>query len=270
MDDFDEHDYVENAGTGSRIRPEAKDLLGGMGAQILRSMLVAAPDEIYSEYGFSPEDASVSLACCELAELPCWDETALVDAATVGGNDEQRALWGSENREKVSRRISLALNGGALSPYMSPAAGVLLLRRLGIHVFHELLDAVAIVTLSPFTEENQDLYRELTGFAKPEGGGLRPDRSANGSAPPTPPPDETGLLLREKQIRAIIEAAEAKDYEVMNIPKGGKKLLMAICKERWPTLFGAGDDPFLGAWKEALAAKPQRLRTANHDQYVGK
>jgi hypothetical protein len=184
MDDYDEQDYIENAGSGPRVRPAAKDLLGGMGAQVLRGMLLTSPDEIYSEYGFSPEDASVTLACCELAELRFWDADAIIEAACAGGTEEQRVMWGYESREKLARRIALIMKGENLPTHVTAADGVLLLRRLGISVFHELLDAVAVVSLEPFTEESQRVYRLLKGIPESE-------RVMNSPASPSatlPPP----------------------------------------------------------------------------------
>lgn len=165
-DVFDDDDYINTAGMGSPLPVQATELLRGIGSQILRSLLVAAPGDIPEEFGCSPEEAAVALACCELAELPAWDEAALIDAATVGGIEEARVMWGHQSRNQLARRISLAMKAEKAPEVMSPADGVLLLRRAGINVFHQLLDAVAIIALDgPEPERN---YRLLKGIAEPQ------------------------------------------------------------------------------------------------------
>ena len=167
-DDFDWEHYINNAGMGPRLPVQAKDLLHSLSSRILRSLLVAAPGDIPEEFGCSPEEAAVALACCELAEMPAWDEASLIDAATVGGSEEERVMWGYESRDKVARRISLAIKAEKAPEVMSPADGVLLLRRAGIDVFHQLLDAVAVITIQPCTPESQCLYRQLKNIAEPQ------------------------------------------------------------------------------------------------------
>lgn len=77
-----------------------------------------------------------------------------------------------------------------------------------------------------------------------------------------------GTTKREQQISKIISEALALGYEVMSLPEGGKAALMEKCMSSRPDLFGAGEDPFLSAWK--IAVKKKRLRTANHFRYGGK
>lgn len=168
-DDFDWDDYTNTAGMRPRLLPvQATELLGGIGSQILRSLLLAAPDDIPEDYACFPEQAAVALACCELAELSVWDEAALIEAATIGACEEQRLMWGCESRDRLARRISLAMKAEKAPEVMSPADGVLLLRRAGIHVFHQLLDAVAVMTIHTYTPESQSLYRQLKGIAEPQ------------------------------------------------------------------------------------------------------
>ena len=168
-DDFDWDDYTNTAGMGPRVLPvQATELLGSIGSQILRSLLVAAPDDIPEDYACSPEQAAVALACCELAELSVWDEAALIEAATIGACEEQRLMWGCESRDRLARRISLAMKAEKAPEVMSPADGVLLLHRAGIHVFHQLADAVAVMTIHTYTPESQSLYRHLNGIAEPQ------------------------------------------------------------------------------------------------------
>jgi hypothetical protein len=166
-EEFDSEHYIKTAGMGKRILPvQATELLGGIGSQILRSLLVAMPDSIREEYACSLEEAAVALKCCDLAELLAWDETALIDAATVGGEEEARVMWGLESRDAIARRVSLAIKAEKAADVMSPAEGVLLLRRAGIRVFHQLLDAVAVMAIEPFTIESQSLYRQLKGISE--------------------------------------------------------------------------------------------------------
>lgn len=165
-EDFNDDDYINTAGMGPRLPVQAKDLLYGIGSQRLRSLLVAAPGHIPEEFGCSPEEAALALTCCELAELPAWDEAALIDAATVGGIEEERVMWGCESRDRLARRISLAMKVEKAPEVMSPADGVLLLRRAGINVFHQLLDAVAWLQLD--SDATLPNYRLLKGIAEPQ------------------------------------------------------------------------------------------------------
>jgi hypothetical protein len=86
------------------------------------------------------------------------------------------------------------------------------------------------------------------------------------SAPIASSINAEGATKRERQILAII--SEALALEVMSVPEGGKTALMKKCMSSRPDLFGAGPDPFKGAWK--LAVAKGRLRTANHSRYAGK
>lgn len=82
--------------------------------------------------------------------------------------------------------------------------------------------------------------------------------------------DDAGLSKCEKKIRAIEAAAAAQGYGALSIPTGGKTLLRAQCQKSNPLLFGAGPDPFEGAWRVAIACDPPRLRMANHNKFAGK
>lgn len=77
--------------------------------------------------------------------------------------------------------------------------------------------------------------------------------------------NEVGLTKREKQLQSIVNCVAALGYEQLAIPNGGKKTLMKKCKEKNPELFGAGDDPFKDAWKQAV--KENRIRMKNHEKY---
>jgi hypothetical protein len=152
---------------------QAKDLVGDrLGAQILRGTLAASPDEIRSEYGCSPEEATIALVCCELAELAVWDLRALVDAATVCGSEEQRINWGYLSADNLTRKISLAIKAENTPEVISPAEGVLLLKRAGIHVLHQLVEAVAVLQIR--ADETIPMYRVLMGIDAPKQELLQP------------------------------------------------------------------------------------------------
>lgn len=78
--------------------------------------------------------------------------------------------------------------------------------------------------------------------------------------------DKSGLRKRELQIQTIEKFADELGYQRDAIPSGGKKKLMEKCKEKEPNLFGAGDDPFKDAWKEASSAK--RIQIMNRQKYL--
>lgn len=217
-DDFDWDDYIHTAGMGPRLLPvQATELLGGIGSRILRSLLVAAPDDIPEAYACSPEEAAVALACCELAELSVWDEAALIEAATVGGSEEQRLMWGCESRDRLARRISLSMKAEKAPEVMSPADGVLLLHRAGIHVFHQLLDVVAVMTIRQYTPESQSLYRQLKGIAEPQ-----QTAPATDTAPPEPVMQATEIRERrqDRRLKACIDAGLCFEGYKGRLPDG--------------------------------------------------
>jgi len=86
------------------------------------------------------------------------------------------------------------------------------------------------------------------------------------SAVPTIPAGGSTPSKRERQIQAIVAAAIAQGYEVLNIPDGGKTLLRKMCMAAHPEIFGAGPDPFRDAWQEAV--NQGRVRTASHSKYA--
>lgn len=140
--------------------------LDPIGAQILRGMLSATPDEISSEYGVTAEEAALSLRCYELASLPAWDHASMLDAATAQSlSEEQRLLWGFESRDALARRIALAMRAEGAPELLHPIDGVLLLERCGIHVFHELREAVKYRPIA--TDADTRRLRMLVGAVEP-------------------------------------------------------------------------------------------------------
>lgn len=79
-----------------------------------------------------------------------------------------------------------------------------------------------------------------------------------------------GLTKRERQIEAIESKALSLEFNLLSIPDGGKAQLRKLCKSEHIELFGAGDDPFNDAWKQAISCAPPRLRMAKHDLFAGK
>ena len=226
-DDFDWDDYINTAGMGSRLPVQATELLGGIGSQNLRSLLVAAPGDIPEEFGCSPKEAAVALACCELAELPAWDEAALIDAATVGGNEEERVMWGHESRDRLARRISLVMKAEKASEVMSPADGVLLLRRAGINVFHQLLDAVAWLQLG--SDATLPNYRLLKGIAEPQ-------KAAPATDTATPAPvDAVGAL---GGMELLSENKTKRNTATGPVFSMKKAAMIEQHKHEWPTIEG--------------------------------
>ncbi|WP_175907935.1 hypothetical protein [Burkholderia seminalis] len=80
------------------------------------------------------------------------------------------------------------------------------------------------------------------------------------------PAIDEGLTKRERQIRAIEEAADAKGFPRHAVPDGGKKVLREYCKLKHHDLFGAGDSSFNDAWKKA---SPNRVAMANRAKFAG-
>jgi hypothetical protein len=129
-----------------------------------------------------------------------------------------------------------------------------------------------IAHLAEFCTPKWRLPREFPGAALPvpvlNAGALYGVMASLG--PAFPQSDDSGLPKRERQIIAILAAIAAMNYNPLEIPTGGKKLLRNHCKELHPDLFGAGSDPFDGAWKAARACDPERVRMADHSKFATK
>lgn len=168
--------------------PVAKDLLGPQGApdttaEIIRNLLEhRAHGDLMKSYGLRAENASVSLKYADMASLPAWNEEILFEAAGVVGapelaalklresmakRDTEKEMWAhqitveTEAASRIIRRVKLAMQIEASRGIMSPAEGVLFLRRAGINVAYELVEAVATVVLLSDTDEAAGSFREL-------------------------------------------------------------------------------------------------------------
>lgn len=136
----------------------------------------------------------------------------------------------------------------------------------------KLDDTLCLSPLIPSEIENQ-LWRYPKDFEKltaPKAEAEQPAPAAKVEAVTvTTPPNElanSGLTKREHQIQAIENFADELGYQRQAIPVGGKQKLMQKCKQEKSMLFGAGDDPFLGAWKDA--SKTGRIHIVNHKKYL--
>ncbi len=176
-DDYEPEDYIQRAGAGGpAIQPtQAKDMMGITGVIVRDYAENGMTDQLRHDYGVNEDEAWLSLKCADLATLPAWDAEALLDAATayLTHGREMAARYGytiegniPEGVERVKRRIRLAMLAEKTPDVMSPLDGVLLLRRAGIDVFHELLDAVAAIQLD--SDDWQHNYRLLKGLAEPK------------------------------------------------------------------------------------------------------
>lgn len=77
-----------------------------------------------------------------------------------------------------------------------------------------------------------------------------------------------GLKRRERQIQAIEAAARSHGWDPLAIPTQGKKTLSAHCREEHRSLFSSVS-MFEDAWKDARAARPERVKMKDHAKFVG-
>jgi hypothetical protein len=175
--------------------PVAKDLLGPQNApdttaEIIRNLLEnRAYGDLMDSYGLRPANASVSLKYADLASLPAWNDEILYEAAGVIGpaeldalrlresnakRDTEKEMWAhqitveTEAASRIIRRVKLAMEFESSRGIMSPAEGVLFLRRAGINVAYELVEAVATIVLRGDTDEAVSTFRELLKTSGPK------------------------------------------------------------------------------------------------------
>lgn len=82
------------------------------------------------------------------------------------------------------------------------------------------------------------------------------------------PANDEGIKKREHQILVIEELGKILGYNMQQVPAGGKRMLMDLCRYARPDLFGASEHPFDGAWKKARQL--ERVRMVDHNDYVGR
>ena len=209
-DDDDTEHYINTAGmTGERaLMPAmAKDMIGFPGEIVRNYAENGMAYQLRHDYGISEDEAWLSLKCADLASLPAWDAEALLDAATayLTHNSDMASRHGyviegniPDDVERIKRRIRLAMLAEKAPEVMSPAAGVLLLRRAGINIFHELLDAVAFMVWDGIDPERN--YRALMRIPEPQ---AEPPAPVSDSASNAPACDLSILATREQLIEAF-------------------------------------------------------------------
>ena len=89
----------------------------------------------------TPDEAALMVRCYELAAMELWDESALIEAATVAGMDDGFTLSG-ESPERIQRKITIAIKTKSAPEYMPPPDGIKLLYRLGVLLYDELEETV--------------------------------------------------------------------------------------------------------------------------------
>lgn len=250
----------------SGYRLEAWHLDQGIGAQLLRGMLAATPGEIPDMYGVSPEEAALSLRCHELASLPAWDHAAMLDAATAQSLDEeQRLLWGLESRDALARRVALAMRAEGAPELLHPADAVLLLERHGIHVFHELREAVRRRTLSgeALSEEDVRRCRALSGTiaADAEEAEQAPNE-ASAAGEPAPQPQAPNATRWTPELVAEARALVARlRAENERAPMAKAAEHFGVSPARLREVFRANPEPGpAGAHWPSIATKRHRIK----------
>lgn len=116
--------------------------LNDLTIRIVRNMLLHDDVDSLLETGSgTPDEATLMVRCYELAAMELWDESALIEAATVAGMDDGFTLCG-ESPERIHRKITIAIKTKSGPEYMPPPDGIKLLYRLGVLVYDELEETV--------------------------------------------------------------------------------------------------------------------------------
>lgn len=116
--------------------------LNDLTVRMVRNMLLHDDIDSLLETGSGmPEEAALMVRCYELAAMELWDESALIEAATVAGIDHGFTLSG-ESPERIYRKITIAIKTRSAPEYMPPHDGIKLLYRLGVLVYDELEETV--------------------------------------------------------------------------------------------------------------------------------
>jgi hypothetical protein len=194
-----------------------------MTAILVKDALEHDHHELYESWGVSPNEAARSLHFAELASLPAWDAEVLAEAAGAASDGElaqlrrhlaestrdiEKQMWANRlfNQEvadkQLIRRLRLGLLSEKLAEIVTPGEGVLFLRRIGIEVDFELLEAVATMTMRACTDDSMTLYRAL----------MRLPPRGNTSQPDEEPPVETVAPSEQspRERRAAIDPASKR------------------------------------------------------------
>ena len=67
----------------------------------------------------TPAEAALMVRCYELAAMELWDESALIEAATVAGMDHGFTLSG-ESPERIYRKITIAIKTTPFKVFVPP------------------------------------------------------------------------------------------------------------------------------------------------------
>lgn len=116
--------------------------LSDLTIRIVRNMLLHDDvDSLFETGSGTPDEAALMVRCYELAAMELWDESALIEAATVAGMDDGFTLSG-ESPERIRRKITIAVKAKVIPEYVPPPDGIKLLYRLGVLVYDELEETV--------------------------------------------------------------------------------------------------------------------------------
>lgn len=116
--------------------------LNDLTVRCVRNMLQHDDIDSLTETGSgTPSEAAMMVRCYELAAMELWDESALIDVATVAGMDDGFTLSG-ESPAQIQRKISIAIKAHRAPEFMPPPDGIELLYRLGVLVYDELEETV--------------------------------------------------------------------------------------------------------------------------------
>lgn len=245
-DDDDTEHYINTAGMtgGPALMPvRAKDMIGFAG-EIVRSYAEnGMAYQLRHDYGINEDEARLSLKCADLASLPAWDFDALLEAATVYQMHMGALSECEVDIEPIKRRVRLAVAMEKTPDVISTAEGVLLLRRAGIRVFYELVEAVASMVWDGIDPERN--YRALMGIPEPQ------------AATPAPVVAESAQGDEAWKERAREKAGEIiKRQKAIDAYPSQEAIADEIARAfRQDGIVGAGGKPLTGAYIKRHALK---------------
>jgi hypothetical protein len=117
--------------------------LNDLTVRFVRHMLASNDEASLLETGSGTSaEAALMVRCYELAAMDLWDEHALLEVATVAGDEAGFTIAG-EAPERLQRKLALAIKSNSAPEFMSPPNGVRLLYRLGVLVYDELEETIS-------------------------------------------------------------------------------------------------------------------------------